>query len=190
MKYQNRFFAAALTAAFTFSSCDQKAADPASPGAPGVSPAEAAAAIDRKLDFTRALESFADKMEQRGKEQQVSPMERMKSLPGILGKLEQIPTDGLPEDLVAAFSRITKANVAMSALIAAIPAELPSDPELMQAYLLANPEAMKTMEELQTKMILLKAESNLALKDLEAAAAEHGLDVHKFIKAGKAVGGG
>jgi cytochrome c556 len=116
-------------------------------------------------------------------------MEVMKKIPAIMAKLSAVPTKGLPEDLAAAFARVAKNGAATSEVMALIPADFPADPQAIQAYMQAHPEVMKTMMELQTKMTPLKAEGEAAEKELSEAATKHGLDVSKFINAGKALGG-
>jgi hypothetical protein len=131
--------------------------------------------------FGKALDDFAAELNA------LSPTEMMKKIPVLLTQLESIPTTGLPEDLVAAFSRVTKGNHAMGLIFASLPAGLPSDPAEFPAYMQANPEVMKTMMELETKMAPLKAEADAAEKEFEAAATKNGLDISNYIKAGKAM---
>jgi hypothetical protein len=194
----------ALTAflAVIFTACEKKPAvtaaspapsttTPAAADAPAPAVAVPAPAADPKVAFTTALNAMADEvyaLEKKYKD--TNPMELMKQLPGLLKKLETVPTAGLPEDLAAAYTRVQKNASATGDMIAAIPADLPDDPDKIQAYLQANPGVMKVMMEMDAKMAPLKEEGEVAKKELEAAAAKHGLDLSRFIKAGEHKAGG
>lgn len=185
-------------------SCEKPSAGPAAaaPAAPpGAPPAPAAAApalvppaappapapaADPKAVFTAALNAVADEVNAlEKKHKDTNPMELMKQLPGLLKKLESVSTAGLPEDLAAAFTRVQKNASATADLIASVPAELPADPDKIPDWLQAHPEVMKIMLEMDAKMTPIKAEGEVAKKALEAAAAKHGLDLSRFIKAGE-----
>ncbi len=188
MKIQAFALTAAL--AITFTSCEQK------PAASAVAPAPAAAAevppvpaVDPKEAFSKTLGALADEVNALEAElKQSNPMEMMKKLPALMKKLEGVSTAGLPEDLAAAFTLVQKNSSATAEVIALFPADLPSDPAKMEEYMKANPDALKTMMEIQTRMGPLKEQSDAASKELEAAAAKHGLDLTKFIKAGREMG--
>jgi hypothetical protein len=180
MKIQAFALTAAL--AFPFTSCEQKPASSAAVPAPAAAvEAPPVPAVDPKVAFGKALDAFAAELNA------LRPAEMVKKVPVLLTKLESIPTTGLPEDLVAAFSRVIKGNHAMGLIFASLPSGLPSDPAEFPAYMQANPEVMKTMMELQTKMAPLKVEADAAEKEFEAAATKNGLDISNYIKAGKAM---
>ena len=180
MKIQAFALTAAL--AFPFTSCEQKPASSAAVPAPAAAvEVPPVPAVDPKVAFGKALDDFAAEVNA------LSPMEMLKKVPALLAKLESIPTTGLPDDLVAAFSRVTKGNHAMGLIFAALPSGLPSDPAEVPAYMQANPEVIKTMMELQTKMAPLKAEVDAAEKEFEASATKNGLDISNYIKAGEAM---
>lgn len=204
MKIQAFALSAAL--AITFTSCEQKPAAsaapvaPAAPAAPAPAPAPApvaapvaevppAPAVDPKEAFSKTLGTLADEVNALEAElKQSNPMEMMKKLPALMKKLEGVSIAGLPEDLAAAFTLVQKNSSATADVIALFPADLPSDPSKMEEYMKANPDALKTMMEIQTRMGPLKEQSDAASKELEAAAAKHGLDLTKFIKAGREMG--
>jgi len=201
MKIQT--FALTAVLAFPFTSCEQKPAASAAvpvavearapvaeaPPAPPAPQAPQAPAVDPKEAFSQTLGALADEVNALEAElKQSNPMEMMKKLPALMKKLEGVSTAGLPEDLAAAFTLVQKNSSATADVIALFPADLPSDPAKMEEYMKANPDALKTMMEIQTRMGPLKEQSDAASKELEAAAAKHGLDLTKFIKAGRQMG--
>jgi hypothetical protein len=191
---------------FGFAACDKKAPEAAAPSASSsasttpaaAEPAPAAAAApapaaaepapapagDSKAAFIAELDKIADEVTAIQKEGG-NPMDLMKKLPAILGKLEAIPTTGLPEDVATAFGKVVKDSKEKIGILSQFPSDLPSDPAAIPAYMQAHPEVAKTMMELQGKMAGMAAESQAVEAEFKAAAEKNGMDVSKFLKAGQ-----
>ena len=147
-------------------------------------------APDPKADFAGKLNDLSDAWEQLGKTSQVEPGKMITAHESLTADLESISVKGLPEELEAPFTKLIDANKPIGPLLSSIPSGVPKDPAAAQAYLQENPEAMKTMMDLQEKMILLQTERNVAVEDFGKAAETLGLDVGKFLKAAMFTGTG
>jgi hypothetical protein len=181
----------AAVLALGLSSCDKKEMPAASPaGAAPVLPRPEAPMMDSKVIFMKALEVLTAEVNAMSRDKTANPIGMMKKIPAMMAKLESVPLKGLPEDLAAAFTRLSKNANATGALISAIPAGLPSDPAAIRPYMQAHPEIMEIMKELESKLAPLNTEAEAAGKALEMVAAKHGLDVNPFIKAVRQLGAG
>jgi hypothetical protein len=182
MKFPAILLAAAVSAAAV--SCDKPAANSPAAGTPATAPP--APVVDPKAAFTDSLNALADEVNGlEAKYKNSNPMEILKELPGVLAKLQLVSTEGLPEDVAAAFKKLQANSSRMGEIIATFPKDLPSDPAKMGEYMQANPEAMNAMMAAGPKMETLKADGDIAKKELEEAAAKNGMDLTKFIKAGE-----
>ncbi len=182
MKFSAILLAAAVSAVSV--SCDKPAANTPAAGLPATAPP--APVVDPKAAFTDSLNALADEVNGlEAKYKNGNPMEILKELPGVLAKLQLVSTDGLPEDVAAAFKKLQANSSRMGEVIDTFPKDLPSDPAKMGEYMQANPEAMNAMMAAGPKMEALKAEGEIAKKELEEAAAKNGMDLTKFIKAGE-----
>ncbi|MDB6133658.1 MAG: hypothetical protein JWM59_1901 [Verrucomicrobiales bacterium] len=172
--------------ALPFTACDKKQTETSSTS-PASAPAPAATpAVDHKAAFTAALNGVAAEMNAlKGESQKpgVNPMETMKKVPPVIAKLAAVPTTGLPEEVAAAFGKVVANANARAAMLSRIPADLPSDPTAMPAYVQSHPEFMNTMRELQTRMGPLTVDGRTASGEFKAAADKHGIDISEFEKA-------
>ena len=141
------------------------------------------AAVDPKQGFASQLNNLSDTWESLGKISPAEPEKMITALNGLTAGLENMSTKGLPEELIAPFARLIDAGKLIGPLLASIPPQVPKDPGAAQAYLQENPEAMKTMMDLQEKMILLQRDRNAALAEFGSIAKKLGLDVGKFLGA-------
>lgn len=183
---------------FGFAACDKKAPEAAAPAAASSSSSStatpaaesaapavpAAPAVDPKAAFTENLNKLADEMNAL-KQQGGSPSDMLKKLPELQTKLEAVPTTGLPADVVTSFEKAVKDSKAMMEILAKFPSDLPSDPAAIPAYMQANPDAAKTMMEVQTQLQTKAVESKAVQEEFKAAAEKHGIDVTKFVQAGE-----
>ncbi len=176
-----RFRQLSLSPAFAISliSCWQVTSAPSTPGVDPTPPA----ALDPKQGFASQLNSLSSKWESLGKISPAEPEKMITALNGLTAGLENMSTKGLPEELIAPFARLIDAGKLIGPLLASVPPEVPKDPGAAQAYLQENPEAMKTMMDLQEKMILLQRDKNAALAEFGSIAKKLGLDVSKFLGA-------
>lgn len=147
-------------------------------------PAPAEATVDAKASFEAALNSLADDVAAVEKESGGNPLKMMKQLPVILTKLQAVPVAGLPEDIVSAFARLQKNAMDTAEVMKVIPADMPSDPAEIEVYVKDHPEVMVALSGIQGRMQPIQEEGEAAREDLKAAAAKHGVNVSKFLKAG------
>jgi hypothetical protein len=141
--------------------------------------------MDPKATFETALNKLAEDVAAVEKEAGGNPLEMMKQLPVILTKLQAVPTAGLPEDLVTAFGRLQKNALDTAEVMKAIPADMPSEPAEIEAYVKEHPEVMAALGGIQGKMQPIQKDGEAAREELKAAAAKHGVNVSKFLKAGE-----
>lgn len=176
-----------------FTACDKKApetAAPASSSAPAA-PAEpappAAPAVDPKVAFQNGLDALAGEIDTVTAEAKTAgnPMLLMQKLPEIVGKAKAVPTAGLPEEVSAAFGKFLKATDTMLGIMATIPKDIPTKPEEMVPYMQAHPDVAKTFAEIQPKLQAADEEGEAAKTELQTAAEKNGINVTKFLNAGK-----
>ncbi|RYD37552.1 MAG: hypothetical protein EOP86_03235 [Verrucomicrobiaceae bacterium] len=170
--------------ALPFTACDKKQTETSS-SSPAPAPVSTPG-VDHKAAFTAALDGVASEMNALKAESQkpgVNPMETMKKVPPVIAKLATVPTTGLPEEVAAAFGKVVANANARAAMLSRIPADLPSDPTAMPAYVKSHPEFLETIRELQTRMGPLTVEGKTASGEFKAAADRHGIDISEFEKA-------
>ncbi|MES2705187.1 MAG: hypothetical protein V4726_01160 [Verrucomicrobiota bacterium] len=175
--------------AIGFSACDKKSSETAvsAPATAGEPAAAAVPAVDPKVAFQEGLDALGGEIETATTEAKTAgnPMLLMQKLPEIVAKAKTVPTAGLPEEVTAAYGKFLKATDTMMEIMATIPKDLPTKPDEMATYMQAHPEVMKSFAEAQPKLQAADAEVEAAKTELQAAAEKNGINVTKFLNAGK-----
>lgn len=182
----------ASSAVLALAACDKQAAPTSSAAAPASSaPAagsEAAPAAPAAATEGTPAQKFAAEINALGDELSAhsakntggDPIGEMKGAVTIMRKLDNVKTDGLPEDLAAAFKAVQTAVSGMIDDLEKLPADMPKDQAAAQEYMTQHPEVMAVFAGLAAKGMAIET----AHTTLKTTAEKHGLDITKFLEGG------
>ena len=130
------------------------------------------AAVDEKTalaNFKNDIESTAKWAEEKQKTAGADPAAGIAMVGELVAKFTGIRTDGLPEDLKAAWAEMTGVMKAFGDLFKGMPKMDPAKPD----------EAVKAFGELMPKMMALQTKAEPIAKKLEEVGKKYGLDLKK-----------
>lgn len=134
-------------------------------------------------EFEKTLRALAPEAKKIMDEPPAGQAMRPGDMVTLVEKTCAVKTDGLPEDLAAAFAAFCDGLKRVSEVFKGLPAEIPAKgvKEWMAELEKSDPEAATRVKEFPATMEKLDEGSELASWRLESAAARHGIDVSAFL---------